>query len=341
MKVISAIYFDEKRNAGPKAPKDVNEILKNKYGARIYSCLRTGKYKYKIFIQIIKSRFTNEITILQYPLLGKKITYLFAKKKKTILFIHDIWSIKKRDINKANYEIDIFKHFKYIVVHNERMKRYLINNGINEKNIYVLDFFDYLTNKIPKKQLIRKDDTNNLKVIFAGNLKPSKAKFLYQIEKNKVKFKLNLYGLGFDNNLLKIDKKDNIKYCDSFEPDDLSNINGNLGLVWDGDYNESDENEDYKYYTKFNNPHKLSCYLAMNMPVIAWRKSAIAEQIKKYNIGYLISNIYDINNIDFSDYEEKRKNAEKIGENIRKGYYTQRVIDEIINDMKNEKRVKK
>ena len=107
-------------------------------------------------------------------------------------------------------------------------------------------------------------------------------------------------------------------------------IDGNLGLVWDGNFDESDEEKNYKNYTRFNNPHKLSCYIASGMPVIVWKKSAIADFVRENNIGYEISNLYDINKLDFSDYDVKKKNVEKLEQRVRKGYFTQSALSKIL-----------
>ena len=52
---------------------------------------------------------------------------------------------------------------------------------------------------------------------------------------------------------------------------------GNLGLIWDGASDSSDEDIGMKNYTRYNNPHKLSCYMAAGLPVIVWEKSAISK----------------------------------------------------------------
>ena len=73
--------------------------------------------------------------------------------------------------------------------------------------------------------------------------------------------------------------------------------------------------------------------MAAGIPVIAWKKAAISEFIKKNNIGYLIDQISDINNLDFSDYNEKLKNTKKMQVKVRNGYFTKTVINEILNDI--------
>ena len=198
------------------------------------------------------------------------------------------------------------------------MKEILVKRGLTNKNIIILELFDYLCEDKEHKKVSYNVPT----IVYAGNLKKEKSPFIYQIEDNKIEFKLNLYGVGLEKDI-----STKITYKGSFLPDELPNkLEGNLGLVWDGNFNENDEESGFKQYTKYNNPHKLSCYIAAGMPVIVWEKAAIANLVKKYNIGYTIKNIYDINKINFTDYDEKKLNVENLRKNVIEGYYILRAI---------------
>ena len=102
-------------------------------------------------------------------------------------------------------------------------------------------------------------------------------------------------------------------------------------MVWDGNYDESDEDKGYKKYTRYNSPHKVSCYLVAGLPVIVWRKSAVASFVQKNNIGYVISNLDDINNIVLDDYKTKKANAMILGAKLKNGYYTQKSLEKALN----------
>lgn len=64
-----------------------------------------------------------------------------------------------------------------------------------------------------------------------------------------------------------------------------------------------------------------------------WEKAAIADFVNKYNIGYTISKIYDINEIDLSDYNQKLANISKLQQEVRNGEFTIRVFDKVLKDM--------
>jgi hypothetical protein len=329
MRVISQ-YVATNLNAGPKAKVDIERILKTNYNAKIFTLRMNGnegKSKVARFVYLVKKLFflltrlkRNELTIVQCPIANFLPLMNLAKNK--IALIHDLEGLRGNNCKIDKKEIKFVNSCKTIICHNQKMKDYLILKGIPENKIYVLEMFDYLCDN----KLKRSDVIKNVEVVYTGNL--DKAPFLRQLEEEKMRFVLNVYGVGdteFNN------KK--IIYKGKYSPDELpQKINGNIGLVWDGNYDETMDDSGLKNYTKYNCPHKLSCYLASGIPVIVWDKAASADFVKKNNIGYVISNIYEINDLKFDDYKVKIKNASIIGKNIREGYYTKKVIDSILKD---------
>ena len=320
MKVLTYIKSNN-LNAGPKAERDIINIINNNYDnvkfETIFFCNKYLLFLKKIFL-IIKNLFYKDWIIMQYPITQSLLIRLLPSKK-TIIFIHDLNSIRFKDNKKNLKEINNLKHFKNIVCHNNKMKSFLIDNGINQNNIYVNELFDYLCNN-----QIEESNSFNGNIVYAGNM--TKSPFINQLDESKLKYDICLYGQGLNEDI-----NCKIKYKGKFQPEDLpSEWSGSVGLVWDGNFDESDKDEGFKNYTKYNNPHKLSCYIAAGLPVIVWKEAAVADFVSKNNIGYVISHIYDINNIDFSDYLEKKKNVEIISKKVKEGYYTKKVIDEII-----------
>ena len=160
--------------------------------------------------------------------------------------------------------------------------------------------------------------------MYAGNLE--KSDFLTALDIDRMNFEFNLYGVGATEDI-----NCKMRYKGAFAPDDLPNIlEGDLGLVWDGKLDSSDGDTGFKNYTKYNNPHKLSCYIASGLPVIVWDKSAAADFVTKNNIGYCVSDLYEINSIDFSDYDVKRDNVLKIAQMVRSGIYTKNAMDKAL-----------
>lgn len=331
-------------NAGPKAKLDIVTILKNVYGkeikeetVNIIDKSKEGKknnifnkfYNFlSAFKLIIKNINYKGIIIIQYPFI-KNIFIRLLPKKKTIIIIHDLTGIRNLDFKLEKEEIKTLKKFRYIIVHNKRMHEYLKNNGV-ESDIVELQLFDYLCTENCNKEI---EEHNFLNVAYVGNLKETKTPFIYQLD-DKMNYYLNLYGNGIEKEKIKNNK---IVYHGAFQPDELPNIiNSDIGLVWDGKIDELDESEGVKNYTKYNNPHKLSCYIAANIPVIVWSKSAIADFVKKNELGYCINNLNEINNINLKDIESKKKNLKEISDKVKNGYYIINAIEKIVNKIEEE-----
>ena len=327
MRIISQ-YVATNLNAGPKAKVDVERILNSNYDAKVLTLKMNGKegksnlaraiYLLKKTIFLLTKLKKNELVIVQCPFTN--FLPLMNKANNKVAFVHDLEGLRGNNTKIEKKEINFLKSCKYIICHNVKMKDYLVSKGVTDSKIIILEIFDYLcVNEIKRDNISKK-----LEVVYTGNL--DKAPFLKQLNEKKMDFFLNVYGVGntdFENN--------KIIYKGKYQPDDLpSKIEGNVGLVWDGNFDENLDDGGLKNYTKYNCPHKLSCYLAAGLPVIVWDKSAMADFVKENNIGYTISNIYEINNIDFKDYNKKLENANFIGKKIREGYYTKKVINEIV-----------
>ena len=330
-KVIISAYDTTAMHAGSKAKTDIEQIVHDEFGFEIERIELKNNNIVCRLKNIMKKLFFNEkyknckSVIIQIPYSGKRI--YTNKIKNKIAIIHDIDGIRKNDSVLLKNEIEFYKTFDAIISHNEKMTKFLIEKGLDKNRIFNIEIFDYLCD-IEKKTNNKEFDKENIKIVYIGNY--SKAPFLKQLESEKMKFNLNFYGAC--NETISNDK---IILKGKFLPNDLpKNIQGDLGLVWDGNYDESEDTNGYQYknYTKYNNPHKLSGYIAAEIPVIVWEDAAIAEFVKKYNIGYTIRNIYDINQINFSDYIEKQKNVHILSERVREGYYTKKVFSEALKN---------
>ena len=321
MKVLSLIYQD-KKNAGPKAKRDIDKILEKEYGAKIIKLYRVGNFRIKTLLTFVRYMFSKDILVLQMPMILKSAAYRVLPKNRTILLVHDIDGLRHMNEEVLNKEINIFKQFKYVIVHNEKMKDFLIEKGVDKDCLYVLGLFDYLVENQTDEV---KEDENDF--FFVGNLDKEKSTFIYQFKDGELSRNVNLYGLNVKED--ELDKK--LIYKGSFEPENLSGLEGKVGIIWDGSKEDDNYNDPYKNYTRYNNPHKLSCYMACGKPVVVWEEAACANFVEKNDVGYKIKKLEDINKIDFSDYETKKKNAEEIQKKVISGEYTREVFKTIIS----------
>ena len=332
-------YDKNKKTAVNKPRLDSYLIIKEKFNIKELNWSIHSKkdviLKFPIqFMNTLLKMNKSDIVILQYPyaysankLFGIILKILKLKGVKIINLIHDIESLRYRDSSNKKRELEILNQSDVIISHNKYMTKWLNENGI-DKNIVELNIFDYLCN-VEKVKVPQFDDS----IVFAGNLNPEKSGFIYKVKDIK-NIKWKLYGPNY------IDINNDC-YQGSYKPEELVNIiNKGFGLIWDG--NDTDKCSGYTgEYLKYNNPYKLSSYMACGIPVITWKEAAISDFIIDNNIGIVVDSLHDlkykIENIDKIKYDEMVSNVKQIREKIIKGVYLTEAINNGLDiiDLKN------
>ena len=340
--------FDDCFTATSKARIDIDKILESLgYNVRFIDLKRTkGKfdlyrninYSYSQYKKILNSLESNSTIVFQYPFDSLKYSFskylLKIKNKKnfkTIALIHDINSIRTNSFfGKLYYnfvvkEIKFLNNFDYIICHNEVMKKYLIERGINEKKLIILGIFDYLVDESNKTL----DYNEYKKVIIAGNLAINKSTYLYNsINDLKVEnYSIDLYGVNYHNLNIK-----NINYKGKFEPNNAKNVlNYGFGLVWDG-INFDSCLGNFGNYLRYNDPHKFSLYISCGIPVIVWNESALSTFVEKEKIGFTISSLQELNDIfkklKITEYKKYCNNVLKFQKKVINGDFVKSAIKE-------------
>ena len=343
-------------NAGSKAREDVDSIL-IEMGALPIECefeftddrsslgkLKKISYHFKTKIAWKKqlSYIPNGSTlVIQFPvrahtvLLGSVIEELRKRSITTIAIIHDLDALRNSIYYGKNVhglrmkleEISAINKFDIVVAHNEKMKKALSEEfGVMKESIKSLEIFDYI---ISNEILDEREKLTQLKnsIVIAGNLDPDKCGYIYKLP-HVADFEL--YGSNY-----KGDYADYVHHHGAFLPDMLpAELNGSYGLIWDGEETSTCSGI-FGEYLRINNPHKTSLYLACGIPVIIWKEAAIAEFIVSHECGIVVQSIDEIrsvlDSITEEQYEKLRKNAEIIGEKLRRGYFTSRVINESVS----------
>lgn len=342
MSIIIDKKLSLRNNAGFKARVDVINIVKelgfNYIGIEMSDSKLKSLYSLMKLVFSLKVR-KNEYVIIQYPMNRAIINLLLFKlnfyKCKTICFIHDINTLRDNaKESKIKKEINIFNKFDTIISHNEEMTRWLRSNGVF-KEIENLEIFDFLGENTKEV-----DIKNNLpyRITYAtGLLGDEKSHYLYQVGNIFNKHtSLLLYG-GIEDRLKNnLENNHSIKYKGSINPNEITQlIEGDFGLLWDSSSITCCKGI-WGEYTRFNNPHKLSMYLVAKLPVICWEESAVAQFVKKHNIGICINNLNEIedilSNLTNEQYYTMKKNVIKISNQLNKGYYTKKVINRIIEE---------
>lgn len=337
--------------AGSKARDDVSEILMNRGYNKIYIDITNDRENetklekisshrniMKVWDKQLSILQAGDTLVIQFPVINHslfltKVLKKLKRKNVTIaLLVHDLEvlrmalkdNVKMKEKLRIKFEeTRLLESSDYIIVHNEKMKEYFLNNNFSENKLVNLELFDYL---IPQEVY---DQINEFKrsepVVVAGALRRYKAGYIYRLPEN---IKFNLYGIGFEN-----ENKKNISYKGSFLPDELiKNISGSFGLVWDGPSTSTCEGT-YGKYLKINNPHKVSLYLAMGFPVAIWSQAALADFIIENQCGIVIDNLEDLNqmisSISEEEYDQLKNNAKRISDKVRHGYFVNKAIDTI------------
>lgn len=318
---IPGINNKRHQNAGGKANYDINTILQS-IGYKALSWrtdypIHLIKYLAELiyYVKILSKTTVEDTILLQWPdytiRYPKFFLSILSKRPHIEILIHDINTLRKQYARSNKYERDYFMLAEKIIVHTEAMKDYMLSIGVKQENIRVLTSFDYLSND---------NISDNIKwsneIAFAGNLE--KSVFLKYANKENFGNTITFNCYGRSKGVI----GDICKYCGCFSPDNTASIQGSWGLVWDG---ESIDNctGDLGEYMTFNSPHKLSLYLCAGLPVIIWKKAALANYIQEKNLGFCIESLKDIpsiiQNISPVEYEKILKAVHEEGLKIRNG----------------------
>lgn len=291
----------------------------------------------KVWENALKHLKAGDWVYIQFPVVEHSIALAGVIKKlekkgiKVALIIHDLELLrvaKRADTSNAKKlrlkleEESMLLNVSRVVAHNSKMKEFIKSLGVQEDRIISLDIFDYLMPDFDQVKMDKKQYKKNFPVVIAGNLRPHKAQYVYHLPENQ---EFNLYGVGYEGK-----PADHLHYQGAFEPGEVPYaLEGSFGLVWDGTAAETCKGA-YGEYLKINNPHKVSLYLASELPVIIWKEAALADFILKHKCGIVVNSLFEIHDVleNMSDetYDELQKNVKKVAEALRRGRYTKEAI---------------
>ena len=245
---------------------------------------------------------------------------------KIIYLIHDALFVRYDNIEEHQVEIetevDKLNCCDYVICHNERMKEKLTLMGVKSK-LLVLGLFDYL---LPERDLPKRNGLMGYRrIAYAGDIK--KSPFIFELDKishNSIEY--NIYG-KFDGTFK------HLNYKGALAPEELPyKIEADFGLVWDGKW----VNESTDYYSRFNNPHKISMHIVAGLPSIIWSGSALAEYIQVNNLGIVIQSLDELDSrvmgISDQEYNEMVQSCNTYKKNLSSGMNLKRVITAIMQE---------
>ncbi|MBC3537805.1 hypothetical protein [Megasphaera hominis] len=291
--------------------------------------------------------FKDKVTILQYPAeKGRLFDYVIQKnfipRNRIILMIHDINSLQSSAGNPEEMasvvpkEVEKFNKADALIVHNEHMHRVLVKYGLKVKKVAELKVFDYLID--PNKVFQDAPRTLSNTIAFAGNL--SKSKFIEKIPALKNNnIHIQLYGPYYPEEL----KQYSIfHYNGNLDAEEIVfKLNASFGLVWDGPSAVTCEGN-FGNYMQYNNPFKVSLYIAAQLPVIIWKKAALARFVEENYIGFTVDSLEEvaptIENMKDDEYESIMKNIRALSYKIRQGKFMEAAVKDLLMQYKVEEK---
>lgn len=327
-----AEYGKENCNAGFKARQDVCSIVDSMAIAQNYDVSfaindSSTKWKklfgyYRLFLHTMRLKRGSAV-IVQYPC--RKILNCirpFMKKINVIAIIHDIDSVRFPNPEGLAKEIEQLNCCKVVITHNEKMTQLLQNAGLKTPCV-ALQMFDYLA--IPQEQ-----KNGGQGIVFAGNI--SKSKFLSDLSDDILKYTIKLYGPINKETIL----SDKVQYMGCYDSTEIvKKLQGKYALVWDGESTKTCTGDVGKY-TQYNNPHKFSLYIAAGLPVIVWRKAAIAEFVEKHQLGFAVDSLQEaaekIASITEGQYRVMSERVKRLQKDVTSGCFLKKAIQEALKE---------
>lgn len=282
---------------------------------------------------VIKYLFSirkGDVVLLQYPV--KKYfsflcNYAHLRKAKTVALIHDLGSFRRKKLT-VEKEISRLMHADYVIASNSIMRDWLVSNGYSNPTGQ-LGLFDYRSKSAA--QLHNKTNDKH-RLVYAGALAMRKNSFLLQMAECKLSYELHIYGNR--SGLSSMKDNDNIIFH-SFTPADefIENVEGDFGLVWDGDSLDNCTGN-FGEYLRFNSPHKVSFYIRAGLPIIIWKHAAVASIIEKEDIGICIESLEELDeklsSITPTRMAELRNNVMRVSDRLRNGDFLRTAVTKAI-----------
>lgn len=278
--------------------------------------------------------------VLQLPpihncfFLGARLRRLRRRGVRLIGVVHDLETLRlslDRDtglltrLRMHTEENGVVRACGRLIVHNEKMRGLLAARGIDAGACVPLGLFDYLmTPSAEDAAGARENGCEGAwqSFVIAGNLDPAKAGYVYRLPAG---IDARLYGVNFDTSRCPAGQ-----YMGSYPPDRLPEVlDGGFGLVWDGPSADSCQGI-YGEYLRYNNPHKLSLYLASGLPVVIWSQAALAGFVTEEGAGFTADTLPQaaerLARMTRAEYDGYRRAAARIGRALRRGEYLRRAL---------------
>jgi hypothetical protein len=269
-----------------------------------------------------------DLVIVQYPFwignMNFEIQMLETLKKipgvKTAALVWDILSWVQDD-RERDYSHDVslsqLNSFDLVICANKKMAGRLRQEGKVKSPLYSWQLSDYLYDGILREKSFKKQLYYVSTVINSEMLEDYQAK-------------TPIYMIGPDNRLSS--HSSNIHLLGRLPSSEIPQIfTGGFGMI---DYSRGGRYAGMQRYGEYNNPMKLSLYLASGLPPLVMSKSAHAGWIREKNVGLVLDNLNDIDNVldsmTESDYQQMLDNLKPWQAAVSTGFFVKRACLEAV-----------
>ncbi len=335
-KIFLSTYIPPGKTAGTKAREDVKQILeKLGYHTVYFPKINSIGGLLTFWRELSRVATKDSHLVLEYPCTPRKrilLVSLFSYLKGVKLYgvIHDVGDLRFPEAEQKS-DMNFLKRFDGLISHNPSMTAWLRKKGYR-RPVVDLQVFDYCLEN--GRDFHAPALSDELKVLYAGNLTYEKATFIYDKRfKDPHGARLFVYGQGFEQERM---NGSTVNYMGVFNPSDPNLPDTyHFGLIWEGTSVDTCEGRIGRYI-RFNNPHKFSLYISLGLPVIVWEEAAIAPLVIEHGIGFTIRSFADLDNIaaGISDetYREYRKNIAGLSEKVRRGFFLEAAIGRLVKE---------
>lgn len=254
---------------------------------------------------------------------------VFKRKIPTVLIIWDVlpWlhDGSERDFTRE-YAFKIMNACDLLVIPNEKMGRRLATEAKVQTPMVSIDLWDYRI-KEPALTLPKFSE----KLFFVGTL--DKTDFLNYNGQAPIHLIGNPVGLTEAER-----HKENLIVMGEVANDEIPGLlDGGFCLVSYQGGNTKNRFKGAEKYGQYNNPLKLSLYLASGLPVIVDSRSAHASLIRSENLGVVLDDLNDVPlvfaSLSEAEYREISLNVQRYAQLIRAGHFTQYALSKAAEKM--------
>lgn len=287
------------------------------YSAKLREVGKEGRWEY--LEALLSCVLPGDTVIVQYPLWTNNTEFElefinYLKNVRHAKIVAMVWDIVSwlQDNRERDYTKDaslwMLNKYDLVIAANPKMgKRLREEGGVTTPMIPM-----HLTDFIYSGPLVPKQYKKELYYVATG-IDPA------MIEEVPSDLRINFIG---PNNQVK-DFPDHVSLLGPMESNDIpSKLDGGFGLLY---YPQKGGYKGMHRYGEYNNPMKLSLYLASGLPVVCLSNTAHAKWIKAQGVGIVIDDLGDlgeaINGVSEKDYDQMLDNLKPWQRAVTSGFF--------------------